>query len=171
MGIADLVANRRIHQKLALITLLFLLPLAFVVVSLVIEKNKAIVLAEREVAGNHLLTLLRDFHTGLQTYVGTIEAARQNGQTLAASPDGSLRQRLDAIVAQKTLFAGVAVDDESVAAFLTSAGALWKETPTNDSIQKVQSALRNLITRVGDGSNLILDPDLDSRYAMSVVVL
>jgi methyl-accepting chemotaxis protein len=38
-------------------------------------------------------------------------------------------------------------------------------------MEKVRLGLRNLITRVGDGSNLILDPDLDSYYAMSVVLL
>jgi len=51
MRIADLVANRRIHQKLALISLLFLLPLAFVVVSLVMEKNKAIQFAGKGSVG------------------------------------------------------------------------------------------------------------------------
>jgi methyl-accepting chemotaxis protein len=171
MRIADLVANRRIHQKLALISLLFLLPLAFVVVSLVMEKNKAIQFAEKEVSGNHLLTLLRDFHTGFQTYVGMIEAARQNGQAAAISPDDSLRQRLQAIIAEKGQFTDVAVDDQTLTAFLSAAEALWREAPTNDSMQKVQAALRNLITRVGDGSNLILDPDLDSYYATSVVLL
>src|SRR5262249_60970438 len=32
-------------------------------------------------------------------------------------------------------------------------------------------AARQLISRIGDQSNLILDPDLDSYYTMSVVVL
>lgn len=32
------------------------------------------------------------------------------------------------------------------------------------------AALRNLVTRIGDGSNLVLDPDLDSYYLMDVVV-
>src|SRR5262245_31752871 len=171
MRIADLVANRRIHQKLALISLLFLLPLAFVVVSLVMEKDKAIQFAEKELSGNHLLTLLRDFHTGFQTYVGTIEAARQNGQAAAISPDDSLRQRLQAVIAEKGQFADVAVDDENLSAFLSAAEALWRAAPTNDSMQKVQVALCNLITLVGEGSNLILDPDLDSYYATSVVLL
>ncbi|MFM9843128.1 MAG: HAMP domain-containing protein, partial [Dongiaceae bacterium] len=171
MRIADLVVNRRIHQKLALISLLFLLPLAFAVVSLVVEKNKAIEFAEKEMSGNHLLILLRDFHTGFQTYVGAVEAAWQDGQAATASPDESLRQRLQAIIAEKGQFAGVAVDDETVTAFLSAADALWRESPTNESMQRVQLALRNLVTRVGDGSNLILDPDLDSYYAMSVVLL
>jgi hypothetical protein len=35
----------------------------------------------------------------------------------------------------------------------------------------VASALQALITRIGNQSNLILDPDLDSYYTMSLVVL
>jgi methyl-accepting chemotaxis protein len=163
--------NRRIRHKLALISFLFLLPLAFVVVSLVTEKNKAIDFAQKEVAGNHLLTLLREFHVGLQAYVGDVEIIRQSGQAATAAPGDALRQRLQAIIAAKGQFALVAVDDESVAAFLKPAEALWRGAPTNDSMEKVRLGLRNLITRVGDGSNLILDPDLDSYYAMSVVLL
>jgi methyl-accepting chemotaxis protein len=163
--------NRRIRHKLALISFLFLLPLAFVIVSLVTEKNKAIDFAQKEVAGNHLLTLLREFHVGFQAYIGAVEVIRQSGQAATAAPDDALRQRLQAIVAAKDEFAAVAVDDDSVAAFLTPAEALWREAPTNDSMEKVRLGLRNLIVRVGDGSNLILDPDLDSYYAMSVVLL
>jgi methyl-accepting chemotaxis protein len=163
--------NRRIRHKLALISFLFLLPLAFVIVSLVTEKNKAIDFAQKEVAGNHLLTLLREFHVGFQAYIGAVEVIRQSGPAATAAPDDALRQRLQAIVAAKDEFAAVAVDDDSVAAFLTPAEALWREAPTNDSMEKVRLSLRNLIVRVGDGSNLILDPDLDSYYAMSVVLL
>src|SRR5262249_51650525 len=36
---------------------------------------------------------------------------------------------------------------------------------------KDTAALRTLITRIGDKSNLILDPDLDSFYVMDVVVV
>ena len=163
--------NRRIRHKLALISFLFLLPLAFVIVSLVTEKNKAIDFAQKEVAGNHLLTLLREFHVGFQAYIGAVEVIRQGGQAATAAPDDALRQRLQAIVVAKDEFAAVAVDDDSIAAFLTPAEALWREAPTNNSMEKVRLGLRNLIVRVGDGSNLILDPDLDSYYAMSVVLL
>ncbi|HEY7687195.1 MAG TPA: HAMP domain-containing protein, partial [Dongiaceae bacterium] len=163
--------NRRIRHKLALISFLFLLPLAFVVASLVMEKNKAIDFSEKEVAGNHLLTLLRDFHIGLQSYIGDVEAVRQSGQVATALPDDNLRQNLQAIAAAKNRFAEVAVDDESVSAFLTPAEALWQGAPTNESLENARTGLRNLITRVGDGSNLILDPDLDSYYAMSIVLL
>jgi len=162
--------NRRIRHKLALISILFLLPLAFVVTSLVIEKNKAIEFSQKEVAGNRLLTLLRDYHVELQLYVGDAEAARQTGRGVVPAGE-ALRQRLQAIAAAKNEFAEIAVDDNSVNAFLSAAEAFGKAEPTDDGMQKVQQALRALIARAGDGSNLILDPDLDSYYAMSVVLL
>ena len=163
--------NRRIRHKLALISILFLLPLAFVVASLVIEKNKAIEFSQKEVAGNRLLTLLRDFHVEFQLYVGSVEAIGGAGQGAAPRDGEALRQRLQAVAAAKGEFAGVAVGDDSVNAFLSAAEAFAKAEPTDDGIQKTQQTLRDLIIRVGDGSNLILDPDLDSYYAMSVVLL
>src|SRR5262245_44176739 len=113
MGIADLVANRRIHQKLALISLLVVLPLAFVMVSLVLEKNKAIVFAQKELIGDLLLTLLRDFHVEFQLYVGDVEATRQSAQ-VAPPPAETLQQRLQAIAAARDSFAEVAVDDGTI---------------------------------------------------------
>jgi methyl-accepting chemotaxis protein len=170
MGIADLVANRRIHQKLALISLLFLLPLAFVVVSLVVEKNKAIEFAQKEFAGDKLLTLLREFHVEFQLYVGDVEAARLGGKTPPAAGD-ALQRRLQAIATAKDTFPQVAVDVDSVDVFLSAADVLGTPDPSNEALESLRLELRALIVRVGDGSNLILDPDLDSYYAMSVVLL
>jgi methyl-accepting chemotaxis protein len=52
---------------------------------------------------------------------------------------------------------------------------LWnevKQQPTNDELHvKVITGLRTMMTHLGDTSNLILDPDLDSYYLMDITLL
>ena len=45
------------------------------------------------------------------------------------------------------------------------------KSPGADQATKVRAAARALIAKIGDGSNLILDPDLDSFYVMDAVVV
>ena len=49
----------------------------------------------------------------------------------------------------------------------------WPERPlaAGEKTDAAITAARGLINKVGDGSNLILDPDLDSYYVMDVVLL
>ena len=55
-----------IGRKLALIGAMFALPLAFLLYSVVAEKNIAIDLARKEISGNHFLTTLTTAQMALQ---------------------------------------------------------------------------------------------------------
>jgi methyl-accepting chemotaxis protein len=155
--------NRRVHFKLALISVLFLLPLAFVLSSLVVEKRKSIAFAEKELLGNELLALLRDTHLEFQGRGAT------TGSVGAPSVDG-LGRKVQAIAARRPDFAVVAASDADIDLLTAAADGLGR-SDGEATRQRMQQALRLLIGRVGDGSNLILDPDLDSYYAMSIVLL
>ena len=79
------------------------------------------------------------------------------GQLQAFDPANSRALQIDALVPR-------------VITILDRAAATASPTDRRDAATAV-TALRSLIQRVGDGSNLILDPQLDSYYTMSVSLL
>ena len=132
-----------IRQQLAIIVGLSLLPIALLGYLFVAQSNKEIAFAQKEDRGvAYIEALLPDL------------TALAGGQTsLPANPalDGA-RAELDeqmASDAQSAAYFG-ARDTDPVAA---------------------RSAATALLSRIGDTSNLILDPDLDSYYVMDILVL
>jgi hypothetical protein len=97
---------------------------------------------------------------------GTLDASRVARTTAALAnaeqqyganmQSGELNARVRA-----ALDALTQVPDTSIAA----------ETANSRAVHDALSACRDLITRVGNQSNLILDPDLDSYYSMSLSIL
>ena len=100
--------------------------------------------------------------------------------TLAAGVnDVALRpaSRLNGVPALDAVAASYDAAMSSEQAFRDLKAALgaigWPEQPlgAGDKSDAAIAAARTLINKVGDGSNLILDPDLDSYYVMDVVLL
>jgi PAS domain S-box-containing protein len=85
---------------------------------------------------------------------------------LASNNDRRRQRRLDAFQAQR------AAQDASLNV-AAEAGALADalESGTDSDHAALAAAAAALIAKVGDTSNLILDPDLDSYYAMDLIVL
>jgi diguanylate cyclase (GGDEF)-like protein len=61
--------------------------------------------------------------------------------------------------------------DGQMSSSVESADLLQKLEVQNDTTQHLISSANNLIAKVGDQSNLILDPDLDTYYLMDVTLL
>ncbi len=164
-----------IGRKLELIGAMFVLPLAFLAYSVIAEKNIAIEFARREISGNHFLTAVTSAQMALQGAVAARLDARAGSDSGDAS--SSALATVDRIAEAARRFPDVPVDPALVDAAVASArgllrapaalGAAALTTQHDETLAK----MRDLIAQVGDQSNLILDPDLDSYYTMYVVVV
>ncbi|MDQ7955071.1 MAG: EAL domain-containing protein [Pseudomonadota bacterium] len=156
----SLVARRlgrlSVGRKLLLIYLLDLSAVIFISGILINEKFIAIDFARKEMAGTAYIDGLRPVLLSLGGWQSTpvpapdrleaLELAHGNGMESGA-PSEALRAAI----------AGLQRADSEAAARALRQEALERS--------------RALVTRVGNQSNLILDPDLDSYYTMSLVLL
>jgi methyl-accepting chemotaxis protein len=143
------MGSLRIAPKLGLVGLVFLFPMFFAVWLLVSGQNVQIDFASREVAGASYLLGLTDIQSAAATQAlagGQVDARwRDTLERLEIEHGGQLDTR-------------VALD--AVTTALSEPGGLVKG----------RLRLRELITRVGDRSNLILDNVLDSYYMTDIVL-
>jgi signal transduction histidine kinase/CheY-like chemotaxis protein len=179
---AVVVMNRLTYpQKFALISLLFLLPLAFVMNLLVSELNARIAFSAKERLGVRYLVPLRHL-------LEHVPRARLFARDLAAGrvtvrPD---LLRIHLVQIDRDLDELQRVQDEVGAELETgSEHRLLRENwrllsertlalsadDTDVLYAKLLDNLRRLIAVAGDKSNLILDPDLDTYYLMDAVLL
>ena len=159
-GFSRLLGRLSVSRKLMLIYLLDLSAVIYVSGILINEKFLAIDFARKEVQGNAYVQAVRD---------PLVEAA------MAAISDGALHAGLpaqaDRLAAAEATH-GAGLDSGAPARQLAQA---VREIAAGPGLgAQVEVALnrgRDLLTRVGNQSNLILDPDLDSYYTMSLLVL
>ena len=131
-----------ISHRLTLIVLLSLLSVLFLGNLFVSQSLKEISFADRELSGVEVLAPLLEDLSRVARGESPARLADLEALT-AASP------QLD-LGAQMTALRGAAV--------------------AGPAGQEVREALRGMIARVGDTSNLILDPDLDSYYVMDILL-
>ncbi len=141
-------------HKLVLIFGLIFIPIALLAYQLIAEKMVAVRFAQAEQAGVTYLA-------GPQAVLLDLGSQRAAGRQ-ALDPAGADRMARTLTETNARLGAGLSADAEVQAAV---AALQTRET------EKAIEAVRKLIVRVGDTSNLILDPDLDTYYTMDVVLL
>jgi diguanylate cyclase (GGDEF)-like protein/PAS domain S-box-containing protein len=145
-----------------LIYLLDLTAVIYVSGILINEKFIAIDFARKEVQGNAYVVGVRD----TMIAVGRLGAGDAAAQASLAPGQ--------AAVAQAELSHGARLGSADPAAALQRALSRALAAPPEAVGPAVDGALgtgRELLTRVANQSNLILDPDLDSYYTMSLLVL
>jgi len=155
-----LISRLSVGRKLMLIYLLDLSAVIFVSGILVNEKFIAIDFAHKEIVGNAYIAALRDAFMAAADTPAAAGSPTRDSAALAAAVGRAEQEFGDELGTQ-----------ELAAAF---AGALSGGTATASAAGNDAGALtgaRALITRIGNQSNLILDPDLDSYYTMSLIVL
>ena len=150
-----LIGNLSVSKKLTLIYALDLTAVIFVSSILINEKYIAIDFARKEIVGN--------------AYIGEVRKALQKIGRGATAGDNAAREMIldaDAVY-------GAAMDSEVLARQVGDSVASLALAPRqSDALRiKVATQAQTLITRIGNQSNLILDPDLDSYYTMSLLVL
>ncbi len=168
-------------QKFFLISLLFALPLTLLLYLLISEIDERIDFAHREIHGNAYLRPLRQLlehipQHGLLAYgylSGSVSIRQDDllSQSFQIEEDfkalGNVEARLGHLLSTRGRFAALKANWED----------LQKRTPglsasaSHDLHAKLIADLRALISHVGDTSNLILDPDLDSYYLMDAMLL
>lgn len=158
MKIAALLGRFSVSHKLLLIYLLDLTAVIFITSILIEEKFIAIDFARKEIAGTAYIVGVRD---ALQATVVAHDRA-------SASDLAPLREA----VRQAEALHGVDMATAELAAGFDAALAEFAASAhiTVASHQAFQRG-RRLLSRIGDQSNLILDPDLDSYYTMSLTLL
>jgi PAS domain S-box-containing protein len=175
-----LMNRLRYAQKFLLISLLFIVPLALVMALLIAEVNTKADFALKEQAGTEYLRGVRRLldhalheQSIAHLYInGDLARAAefQHAQTqidtdLAAL--GELDSRLGAALKSTELLSALSADWRELKSKLPHINAR-----TSDDLHAALIAdIRGLIGMVGNTSNLILDPDLDSYYAMDAVLL
>ncbi|WP_226939133.1 EAL domain-containing protein [Janthinobacterium sp. FT14W] len=150
-----MIGKLTVGRKLALIYLLDLSAVIFISGILINEKYLAIDFSRKEMAGNAYIAAIRDAllpltreHADAAPSAAAIEQAeRQFGTGMrSAELSGEFSALLRQAGGTPAVHGGMAPSPAFVAG-------------------------RELLTRVGNQSNLILDPDLDSYYTMSLVIL
>ncbi|CAN5919813.1 hypothetical protein BH11PSE8_BH11PSE8_44190 [soil metagenome] len=169
--LARTLSNLGVGKKLLLIYLLDLCTVIFISSILIHEKYIAIDFSRKELAGTAYIDALRPVLVALgrsspaadvsEAVTGRLEAA-ERGHGVGM---GSVELNARFIASLQATRAANRPDAPSVAA--TAA-------PPRAALTRRHAALdqgRELLTRVGNQSNLILDPDLASYYTMSLILL
>ena len=153
--------NLHTATKLFILCGLFIIALGVATYQLVIEKQIAINFARKELVGVEYLGTLRD------AYVSALIAPV--GDASPGPPPKSQTQVLDALASAEAT-AGRAMHTAELATALAAGLAeLWSGQPDRTRLDVLAKA-RSLAVRIGDDSNLTLDPDLDTYYLQDIVV-
>ena len=155
----------RTSTKLLLLCGVFVAALVVATYGLVAEKQIAIHFVRKELVGVQHLELLRGVYAVIlkenvaaSPGAGEKNAAREKLDKLAATHSVDSEQ-LDTVALERAL--RDAIDKPASA---PDQGQRWVS-----SVEALKAA-RNLASRIGDDSNLTLDPDLDSYYIQDIVV-
>jgi methyl-accepting chemotaxis protein len=144
-----IVRWRGIGIRLVVLVALMAVPLVYLGYAFISEKQVSINFSAKELVGSRYMTAVRD---------SALEVARTEGvsaDTLA---------RLEAVARELDPVLGTAAaSDPALNALRAAAANKAADVPA------LLAALSSLATAVADGSNLTLDPDLDTYYLMSVV--
>jgi len=172
----------RIPVKLGLIVALLLVPLGLLIYDFSVASSADIGFAEKEIRGVEYLAPVRRLlqhvaqHRDLSVLVLSGDAAEEASRKAReleveadlkalAAVDGRLGATLGTAGLVKSLTAGwQGTRDHVTLRGLDAPGSFAEHT-------ELLAQLSELIRRVGDSSNLILDPDLDTYYLMEAAVV
>lgn len=173
-----LIGRLKIWQKLAAICLALSLPMAALLYLLVAEKNIAIEFGQKELFGNEYqrpLRLLLEHAIAERALQRRVFAGSARDAELAQA-EAQIDRDFEAIEAVDRRLAKSLATHDSLAALRRARGdraaAMSRRDPNVDAASiAFIAAIRALVSHVGDTSNLILDPDLDSYYLMDLTLL
>jgi len=166
--------------KLGTVSIMFMLSIFMLLFMLVVEKNKAINFAEREIKGVEYIVPMRQFISHVAVHRGMTNALL-NGNESFRSKLPAVRetiakdiQLIDSISAKLGESHNTALPWQAVRAGWNQLGEKALLLPATKSFAQHSDLIKNiiaLVSQIADSSNLILDPQLDSFYLMDVMVL
>ena len=170
-----------VGRKLLLIYLLDLTAVIYVSSILINEKYLSIDFSRKEVAGNAYVAAVRDVLVALPTPLPDVSPVASAAESAGTPGTKALSVRLDPTAfaprmealraAEQQYGPSMKTADVHAAFLLNLQSVLDKPNVDVKQMSAVLGTGRELITRIGNQSNLILDPDLDSYYTMSLVLL
>ena len=159
--------NLRTSTKLFILCSMFIILVGVTTYGLVAEKQIAIKFAGKELVGNQYLTVLRGVYAAILTPRPRDEPAAQQG----GAADGIIK----ALSRAESDLGGLLQTAELERALAATLRELWSSKVegenTDTLILDALAKARNLALRIGDDSNLTLDPDLDTYYLQNIVVV
>jgi signal transduction histidine kinase/DNA-binding response OmpR family regulator len=174
-----LMNRLRYPQKFMLVGLLLVLPLAVVLYQFLVQINKDIDFNSKEIRGVIYNAPLVDVLQGVQMH-RALSVALLNGDTTYQDDLSAAQEQIAAQIAGVDKVDGelgtILLTTQEWAAIKATWDVLRQEvltlTPTDsfDRHTALLSDILRLITIVGNNSNLILDPDIDSYYLMDNVI-
>ncbi len=167
-------------QKFTLIGFLFAMPLTLVMYLLISEINSRVDFTEKQIYGNEYLHPLRQ----LREYIPKLQLLNYqalNPNLINSDIRGYLEAKIDAN------FQSLANTDRQLSPILVTSTQFnniyqnwqtfklrrsqWSIETYDVVYKKLTSDINRLSAHVGDTSNLILDPDLDTYYLMDATLL
>lgn len=158
--------NLRTSTKLFILCGTFIVSVGVPIYGLVTEKQIAIDFARKELVGNRYLATLRAIYTAILT----LEASDEQVGRPSSSADETVKALADA----EAEAGGALQTAEFAQALAATLRDLWSSKAQDGKrdalVLNALSKAQTLASRIGDDSNLALDPDLDSYYLQHIVV-
>ncbi|MCU7497118.1 MAG: sensor histidine kinase [Ignavibacteria bacterium] len=171
-----IIRNIKIAWKLRLTALGFLLPFAILLYLLISEKNIAIDFAEKELRGSVYLQPLGELYRYMWQYDREAiygNPSPEKSQILSDKVSEAFR-RLDEYDRKYPSYRSISNDISEISSSRAEFMQNFSETPLEENASRSLDLLqkvRFIMLDVGDHSNLILDPRLDSYYLMNAVLI
>ena len=157
--------NLRTSTKLLLLCGMFVGAIILATYSLIEEKQIAIEFVRKETLGAQYLEALRGVYA--------VILAEDPDASHGAQKQASVEAALDALARAQAKTGGALHTDQLAETLATAVRDLVAVGPGGDRRSLTVDALaraRDLAARIGDESNLALDPDLDSYYLQNIAV-
>lgn len=174
----DLMNRLKYPQKFVLITILFLLPLWLMMYFFFSAVNVQVQFAEKELIGTTYLRPLRVIME--DAFRARVLALEQQAGKVARGKEmvrvhARLSSEMEALTSVDRKWGGTLDTGSRSEALHNTWRSLQGKTLRGEVSEAMYDAfiddIHALMTYVGDTSNLILDPDLDSYYAMDAILL
>jgi methyl-accepting chemotaxis protein len=174
-----LMGRLKYARKFGLISLIFMLPIALLTYFFINEVNSGIRFAEKEQHGVAYLVPLKEVLSDMQQHRG-MAAAMLNGDASFVSKLEAKQKHLQEQAARVDGVNGRHGEELGVSAQWKAIKTEWEglrgrvaNLSPKDSFAEHTALIAKvtaLMVAVADGSNLTLDPDLDSYYLMDAIV-
>ncbi len=171
---------RSLHfkSKALIISSAFLVPIVLLAITLWNSTQDIVDFANKERAG---VVAMRAIVPAYQNVLEVRNATRAKlGGFDSAADYRKAREKTDASLAALRAYVTSSSDPLALAPAVTKLEAAWQATASSSNgadsngstvFGPVSSALIELLVKVGDDSNLVLDPDVDSFYLINAMVL
>jgi len=166
------------RSKALAVTATFVLPVALLASSLWSSTQEAIDFTAKEREG---VVVLRSLMPAVESVLAVRNATRSNlGGYDASSDYQAARGKTDSAIAALKSATQASGDPIQIAPLIDKLQTAWQATAQSKNgvdeqgrtvFGPVATSLLELLTKVGDDSNLVLDPDLDSFYLINAMVL